>query len=42
MNKRRNTGRRKDDRGSVDLPTSLLVTLVVMATLVVAGLFATL
>jgi len=42
MNKRKNSGRRKDDRESVDFPTSLLVALVVMATLVVVGLFATL
>jgi len=42
MNKQRNIGQCKDDKVSIDLPTSLIVALVVMATLVVVGLFATL
>ena len=42
MKNRRISGRRREDETSFDLPTSLLVALVVMATLVVVHLFTTL
>jgi len=42
MKNRRISGRRREDATSFDLPTSLLVALIVMATLVVVHLFTTL
>jgi len=39
MKNRRISGRRREDEASFDFPTSVLVALVVMATLVVVHLF---
>jgi len=41
MTERRKYGRRKEDGGCFNLPTSVLVILVVMATLMVVNLVAT-
>lgn len=42
MTERRKYGRRKGDGGCFNLPTSVLVVLVVMATLAIVSAFATL
>lgn len=42
MTERRKSGRRKEDDNFFDFPTSVLVALVVMATLAIVSLFATL
>lgn len=42
MNERRKCGRRREDEGSFDFPTSILVALVVMATLAIVSLLTTL
>lgn len=42
MIERRSLSRRKEDERAFDLPTSILVALVVMATLAIAGLLSTL